>query len=500
MGTTRARRCRPCAERPLDERAGGLRGPASWSLRWRSAGVGVEVACCGDGFTGTGAVRRRDDDVGRACVSLPGCRDRDRRARAGATTSKTSANQSQSPGYRRKWERQAFSSAGTTPCGVGSRAQHSMQYSWPLRHAGAAARAGVRLGRYRSHRVGFGRRVPLLVAVRGLLVAGGHVVGVHRVVGDVAAGAAEARVCRKRGAAAGAADDRLAGGRPQLAQKCAAQASGAPHSQRRPPRWRRAVLALPERVVELVDALLEHEDLAALLEQQVLAEAAAAHHLEREAADVADPILADAAQRTPLAAEGPPGVPAGGWRVVSRRNRMGSAAPRPKSERPAIAEASALGARLRLGGASEGEYDEALLGELAHGVGRALARVAAVLDAAVGHLVGAEGRRLVDDHPAEMEPRGGAQRRRHVGGEDAGLQAEGRAVGEVDGLVERVVRRDRPPGRRPPRTRPSIGRRDPRSGRLEQAVLALAAAGEHLGAGARASSIHSTIRSRVRRR
>src|ERR687888_609642 len=45
-----------------------------------------------------------------------------------------------------------------------------------------------------------------------------------------------------------------------------------------------------------------------------------------------------------------------------------------------------------------------LLRELAHGIVRALARVARVLDAAVGHLVGAEGRGLVDGDAAEFEP------------------------------------------------------------------------------------------------
>ena len=62
----------------------------------------------------------------------------------------------------------------------------------------------------------------------------------------------------------------------------------------------------------------------------------------------------------------------------------------------------------------EVEHDQALLGQLAHGVARALARVARVLDAAVGHLVGAEGRRLVDGHAAELELARGAQRRARV--------------------------------------------------------------------------------------
>src|SRR5919198_3567809 len=48
--------------------------------------------------------------------------------------------------------------------------------------------------------------------------------------------------------------------------------------------------------------------------------------------------------------------------------------------------------------------DETLFGQLAYRVRRALAGVPRRLDAAVGHLVGAEGRRLVDRHAAEVEP------------------------------------------------------------------------------------------------
>ena len=64
-------------------------------------------------------------------------------------------------------------------------------------------------------------------------------------------------------------------------------------------------------------------------------------------------------------------------------------------------------------GRSHLDDDEALLGHLAHRVVRALAGVAAVADAAVGHLVGAPGRHLVDQHAAEVErARGLAARRR----------------------------------------------------------------------------------------
>ncbi len=49
------------------------------------------------------------------------------------------------------------------------------------------------------------------------------------------------------------------------------------------------------------------------------------------------------------------------------------------------------------------EDDETLFGHLAHRVRRPLARVPRVLDSAVRHLIGAEGRRLVDGDAAELE-------------------------------------------------------------------------------------------------
>ena len=51
------------------------------------------------------------------------------------------------------------------------------------------------------------------------------------------------------------------------------------------------------------------------------------------------------------------------------------------------------------------------LGHLPDGVGRALPGVAAVAHAAVGHLVGPPRRHLVDEHAAEVERAGGAERR-----------------------------------------------------------------------------------------
>src|ERR671919_2614846 len=81
---------------------------------------------------------------------------------------------------------------------------------------------------------------------------------------------------------------------------------------------------------------------------------------------------------------------------------------------------------------SEGEDDEALLGHLAHRVGRAFARVARSLDAPVGHLVGAESGRFVDHHAPELERPAGSESRLDVAREDARLEAELRPVGEVE--------------------------------------------------------------------
>ena len=66
-----------------------------------------------------------------------------------------------------------------------------------------------------------------------------------------------------------------------------------------------------------------------------------------------------------------------------------------------------------------------------------------VLDAAVGHLVGAEGRHLVDQDAAELEGSGRLQPSPDIAGEDAGLEAELRVVGEAQRLVEVRVAVDR---------------------------------------------------------
>src|SRR4029079_4317855 len=86
--------------------------------------------------------------------------------------------------------------------------------------------------------------------------------------------------------------------------------------------------------------------------------------------------------------------------------------------------------------------DQALLGHLPDGVARALLRVARGLDAAVGHLVAAEGRRLVHDDPAELEAVARGERGVERGCEDARLEAEAGAVRALDRLVDRVDRVD----------------------------------------------------------
>ena len=130
------------------------------------------------------------------------------------------------------------------------------------------------------------------------------------------------------------------------------------------------------------------------------------------------------------------------------------------------------------------QRDQPLLGQLAHRVGRALAGVARVLDAAVGHLVGAEGRDLVDQDAAELEAPAGLDRAADVAGEDAGLEAELGVVGHVEALVEGlegVDHRDRAEDLLAPDLGVALGAAQ--HGRREAAVLVdELAAGEQLGA------------------
>ena len=78
-----------------------------------------------------------------------------------------------------------------------------------------------------------------------------------------------------------------AAGRPQLAQKCEPQTSGAPQAHRAAGAARRVGDRGCKQRVELLQALVERDQLVAALDQQVLAELVAAEHLEHEAAEVA---------------------------------------------------------------------------------------------------------------------------------------------------------------------------------------------------------------------
>ena len=194
-------------------------------------------------------------------------------------------------------------------------------------------------------------------------------------------------------------------GRPQVGAEARAPESGRAALAARVVRAAPGTLRGAEQDVELVDARLEADQLRAALEQQILAEAVAPVHLEREPAEVAQLLLAQPQERAALAAElargrrVPAGVAAGG------AARPAPAAPCAGSGRRGTAASVLTAARRASPQAGlELEDDEALLGQLAHRVGRPLARVAGVLDAAVGHLVGAEGRRLVDRDAAELEP------------------------------------------------------------------------------------------------
>ena len=146
-----------------------------------------------------------------------------------------------------------------------------------------------------------------------------------------------------------------------------------------PPPPRRMPRGSVEQRVDLLDARLDRDELGASLDDETGVEAVALVHLERQAAKVAEALLADFEEGLPLALQ-----------LARRRNDVC----RSSSSCPCW---SAIASRLEL------QDDETLFGHLAHGVRRTLARVARVLDASVRHLVGAERRRLVDRHAAELE-------------------------------------------------------------------------------------------------
>jgi len=59
----------------------------------------------------------------------------------------------------------------------------------------------------------------------------------------------------------------------------------------------------PEQRGQLVDSCLEPDQLRAPLQEEILAKAVAAVHLEREAPEIAEPLLAHPHQRAPLSTQ-----------------------------------------------------------------------------------------------------------------------------------------------------------------------------------------------------
>src|ERR1044072_812699 len=78
-----------------------------------------------------------------------------------------------------------------------------------------------------------------------------------------------------------------------------------------------------------------------------------------------------------------------------------------------------------------GDDDQVLFGQLANGVCRPFAGVPGILDAPVGHLVGAERRRLVDRDASELELLRGSERRFEARREAPGLEAVPGAGGKL---------------------------------------------------------------------
>src|SRR5215218_4297168 len=115
------------------------------------------------------------------------------------------------------------------------------------------------------------------------------------------------------------------------------------------------------------------------------------------------------------------------WRRRSTSSMPRSPRRRPPSSRRAEPAATVAGEPTTAAAASEvdaGEDEDAFLGEVLHRGVQALAAGAGVLDAAVGHLVGAEARHVADDHATDLELSRGAEGGLQVAGEDPRLQPE----------------------------------------------------------------------------
>ena len=137
-----------------------------------------------------------------------------------------------------------------------------------------------------------------------------------------------------------------------------------------------------------MNAGFDGDELCAALDDETRVEAISLVHLESQSTEIAQPFLAHQEQRLAFASKLP------GCRRGDGRHRLAG--------RPAVFSLSRHGPRLEL------KDDEPFLGHLANGVGWPFARVSRILDAAVGHLVGAERRSFVDGHSAELESLRGA--------------------------------------------------------------------------------------------
>ena len=124
-------------------------------------------------------------------------------------------------------------------------------------------------------------------------------------------------------------------GRPQLAQKCEPHWIGAPQRQRGAVRGLRSWAAVSSSASTSLSRGIDRDHLEAALLEEVLAEPVTPVHLEHEAAQVADPLLACAHERSPLAAEG-----AGVWAGLGGDGAVALARTHRRPSRRAIGAAS----------------------------------------------------------------------------------------------------------------------------------------------------------------
>ena len=184
------------------------------------------------------AARRRDDGLG--------ARRRRRRRRSRPPRRRRRRRRGPRPGAAARVSRSASGPSAPRP---GSRSPHSRQYSWPARD-GAPQRGHAR------PRSSLTRRCPR-----------------------------RRRRRRARARSSGRSARRSGAARRTCRSRAGAGASPAPADER----------------VDLRDARLDRDELGAALDDERLVELVAAVHLEREAAEVAQPVLAEQEQRAALA-------------------------------------------------------------------------------------------------------------------------------------------------------------------------------------------------------